>query len=122
MRAFFLTILLCFMSVSASASDYEEALKKHRWEDRLVLVFADDSKNAEYVKQMGILNSNQEGLDERDIVVYEFIGSDVVQGFSVRLYGKDGGEKLRAPEAISKDDIFGAVDSMPMRQREMRDY
>jgi hypothetical protein len=39
--------------------------------------------------------------------------------FQVLLIGKDGGVKLRSSEPVSVKDIFGLIDSMPMRQQEM---
>jgi hypothetical protein len=35
------------------------------------------------------------------------------------LIGKDGGVKLRSSEPVSVKDIFGLIDSMPMRRQEM---
>jgi len=40
-------------------------------------------------------------------------------GFQVLLIGKDGGVKLRSSEPVSMKDLFGLIDSMPMRQQEM---
>jgi len=39
--------------------------------------------------------------------------------FQVLLIGKDGGVKLRSSEPVSMKDLFGLIDSMPMRQQEM---
>jgi len=39
--------------------------------------------------------------------------------FQVLLIGKDGGVKLRSREPVSVNDLFGLIDSMPMRQQEM---
>jgi hypothetical protein len=39
--------------------------------------------------------------------------------FQVVLIGKDGGVKLRSSEPVSMKDLFGLIDSMPMRQQEM---
>ena len=36
------------------------------------------------------------------------------------LVGKDGGEKWREMQSINLEDVFSLVDSMPMRQREMK--
>jgi hypothetical protein len=40
--------------------------------------------------------------------------------FAVILVGKDGGEKLRATEPIPWEALKSTIDSMPMRQQEMR--
>jgi hypothetical protein len=38
----------------------------------------------------------------------------------VILIGKDGGEKLSREEGTTLGEIFGLIDTMPMRRREMR--
>ena len=37
------------------------------------------------------------------------------------LIGKDGGEKLRSHEIVSPETLCRLIDSMPMRQEEMRE-
>ena len=41
--------------------------------------------------------------------------------FAAILIGRDGGEKLRASEPISAQELFGKIDEMPMRRRELRE-
>lgn len=41
--------------------------------------------------------------------------------FAVALVGKDGGVKFRADEPVPAREIFGRIDAMPMRRREMRE-
>lgn len=41
--------------------------------------------------------------------------------FVIILVGKDGGVKLRQEEYTPMGDIFDLIDSMPMRQREMKE-
>ena len=40
--------------------------------------------------------------------------------FAALLLGKDGGEKLRSAKPVSLDGLRSLIDSMPMRQQEMR--
>jgi hypothetical protein len=40
--------------------------------------------------------------------------------FSIILVGKDGGVKLDRQDRTSLEEIFALIDSMPMRQQEMR--
>ena len=42
------------------------------------------------------------------------------QDYTVVLVGKDGGVKLKRDEYVSLAAVFGLIDSMPMRQNEMR--
>lgn len=44
-----------------------------------------------------------------------------IEAFTVILVGKDGGEKKRWSKVVDPRAIFSAIDSMPMRQREMRE-
>lgn len=39
---------------------------------------------------------------------------------AVLLVGKDGGVKLRSDRVIEPHDLYGLIDTMPLRQREMR--
>jgi len=39
--------------------------------------------------------------------------------FQLLLIGKDGGVKLRSEQPVPTQDIFGLIDSMPMRRQEM---
>lgn len=39
---------------------------------------------------------------------------------AILLVGKDGGIKLRRNGVLEPRDLFGLIDTMPMRQREMR--
>jgi hypothetical protein len=38
----------------------------------------------------------------------------------VILFGKDGGVKLRSPKTVEPGDIFALIDSIHIRQEEMR--
>jgi Domain of unknown function (DUF4174) len=46
------------------------------------------------------------------------IGQD---DFTVILLGKDGGEKLRSDTPVTMETLTRLIDSMPMRQKEVRD-
>lgn len=41
--------------------------------------------------------------------------------FAALLIGRDGGVKLRSKEPITAKELFGRIDEMPMRRREMRE-
>jgi len=43
------------------------------------------------------------------------------RGFMLVLIGKDGGVKLRKPLPWDVRELSRTIDTMPMRQREMRD-
>ena len=87
-------------------------LSIHHWKNRPLVI----SKDAEGVwqKQQSLLVETD--LKERDIVIL-FDKSDA---FKVVLYGKDGLKKLESKTAVSQKDLNSLIDSMPMRQSEMR--
>lgn len=120
----------------------EVELETHLWEDRVILLFAPDKSNADFVSMTTELQRNEEGVKDRDLVIYELVKNDgrvgdrpvsgeavealttrfeVEDGFTYILIGKDGGVKKRSQSAITVESIFEQIDRMPMRQREMRD-
>ena len=116
----------------------------HRWRHRLLLVFAIRPADPDVAAQQEALAAQPAALDDRDLVVATlFDEADGVGGgqpitsaqtaslrarygvasgaFTVLLIGKDGGVKLRAERPIGVDAIAGLIDTMPMRQAEMRE-
>jgi len=116
-------------------------LSKHQWKDRLVLIIAKE-KNEKFQQQVTKLQKHQQGLKERKLVVYQILPEkystgfeeenwknapelygkykDEISDFRVILIGLDGGEKLEQTEILSVEKLFNTIDSMPMRQAEMR--
>ena len=119
-------------------------LESFRWKNRVALVFGPTSDDAGVKQQRHWLEQHIDGAVERDLIVgYIFedgqstLGDDavtppdgaalrqrlgVVSGsFAFVLLGKDGGVKRHALEPVPSDDLFGQIDAMPMRQREIED-
>lgn len=117
-------------------SDYE-------WKNRLLLVFAPSEESDLYQGQIRELETNKEGLNDRDMKVFHLleagtshvedqpIGREEVRrllkdykvsagDFAVILVGKDGTEKLRTDSILTTDRLFAVIDAMPMRRREMK--
>lgn len=84
-----------------------------------------------------------EGIVDRDLVIFELLENgkskvdnsvlkkdeteflrerfNVEKGdYTFILVGKDGGEKLRKNKYVPISELFSLIDSMPMRQEEMR--
>ncbi|MEO0513788.1 MAG: DUF4174 domain-containing protein [Planctomycetota bacterium] len=113
------------------------------WAARPLLIFSDSSDHPALTKQRELLARHRAELVERDIVVIEIIGQDITlygeprqadtaqlkrrhdippdARFAVRLVGKDTGIKLRRDTPVTAVELFGLIDSMPMRQQEIRD-
>lgn len=114
-----------------------------RWERRPLLIFAPFVDHDGYGRQKQMLAAQQGGVENRNITLIEVVGRDAgyvndeplspdsaaklrsdfnvgIDDFTVILVGKDGGEKLRERSAVPAHRLFELIDSMPMRQAEMR--
>jgi len=128
---------LMFFSISSFSQD----LKKHQWENRVLLVFTDDKKSDNFKNQINILSENKKELAERKLVIYQFTENDFTTDFSevwflsysmfkkyvntndsfkVLLLGLDGGIKLEQDKILSLKKLFAIIDGMPMRRSELK--
>lgn len=112
------------------------------WNKRPLLVFAPDPESPTLRAQRATLADAAPGFRARDMVLIEVLDDAVwIDGVksereaatelrsrygvaevetAVLLVGKDGGVKLRRNGVLEPRDLFGLIDTMPMRQREMR--
>ncbi len=124
-------------------ADHGDApLAGYRWQYRVVLMFA-DSENVDLLRRQELMfKPVQSALAERDLVLITARDDDVIvidgkssllravslretyavrpDGFTLLLIGKDGGVKLRSDKPVAAKELFALIDSMPMRQQEMR--
>ncbi len=137
----FLVIFFLFSSYSTGMT--QSSLRQHQWEDRVILIFAESAAHPRYQEQQKLLQSNEEGLTDRDLVVYRLFkqkainpGGEIMKmkwadelkrefnrsrkSFFFVLLGKDGGVKLRSDQVVEMKQLFELIDSMPMRRAEMR--
>ena len=128
---------------SSTTDPIDLNLSEYRWENRVILLFASDSADEYYRRQAELLKSETAGLADRDLMVVSVFAEgesnldgksitersadrlrnrywDKSDTFTFILLGKDGGVKIRADDIVEIDQLFGRIDSMPMRQREMR--
>lgn len=134
-----LSILILILTMFTSKA---QELKPHQWRNRLILIMTDDISNETYQKQISELQTNENGLKERKLIVYQvqdgkfkkdFSSKEWKQssnlyetynktnsGFEVVLIGLDGGVKLRQSKFISCKELFSIIDVMPMRRNEMK--
>ena len=135
------------VAFSAGASEPEVGdaadLSHYQWKNRLLLVFAPSREEPMFRTLHDSLGARRADVADRDLVVLEVLESgpsteDGVrldpatakllrerfrvpgEDFSVILVGKDGGVKLDRRDQTSLEVIFALIDSMPMRQLEMR--
>ena len=117
-------------------------LKEMRDRARPVLIFAPTPDDPQLQIQLRTFEKHAPGLAERDITVVALpyrspsptpatMTDDEADAarrrfhvtpadFVVILIGKDGGEKLRSVKPISFEKLAETIDTMPMRQEEMR--
>jgi hypothetical protein len=128
----YIIILLVFSCLGVSVIQKADPLKKYQWKNRIILIIG-DKEDSLIKKQHEILSSDTAGLMDRDIRSFTLDEDTMGEWESVReeyaskgeaftfiLIGKDGGEKWRTNELASLEELFSRIDSMPMRQSEMR--
>jgi hypothetical protein len=137
-----LAALLVFAASSGYALDAARLMSGLTWEKRVLLVFAPHEQDAGLRRQNAMLEAIGDGLIERDMIVIRAFADDRVSvdgefhaqpassfyrrfevdpgEFRVILVGKDGGIKLDRNLAVSGDELFALIDSMPMRRYEMQ--
>ncbi len=106
-----------------------EQLAGYRNEKRVLLVLAPSESDAGYLEQKRGLEARQTDLQNRNMSVFYLLPSGAAplyehfgvseSSFTVVLIGKDGTEKKRYDKPVQPDDLFGTIDQMPMRRREM---
>ena len=108
------------------------------------MIFSPSESHTDYRIQKREVQEQMSKVEDRDLVVFEILeeGKNRIDGshlnhaagellrerFSVKpeehtviLIGKDGGEKLRSKGHVPMEEIFSLIDSMPMRQAEVRE-
>lgn len=138
----FLTLLMFSSIMNLTAQN----LKSHQWKNRVIIVKTVDKNSKEFQEQRKAFRHSEDELMDRKIVLYEVIGDAIAlvdlksnilntkgkrskkladklfnkkETFEVILIGLDGGVKLQQTEPLTKEALFGIIDSMPMRQSEI---
>jgi hypothetical protein len=115
------------------------------WRDKRVLLVFADASDQRLDEQANLLLADRDALAERDMLVLAVTGDhvktifgEVPSGidapslrarygveagapFTVLLVGKDGGVKRRESRPAAPAELFGLIDTMPMRRQEMRE-
>ena len=118
-------------------------LTKFQWKNRLLFIFAEDAEDPFFKNLQSQIMAQKAEVDDRDLIVFEVPAQGparmnnspldrkeadsirthfAIPGntFSLILVGKDGGIKLKRSDQVDLREILGLIDSMPMRQNEMR--
>ena len=138
-RFYFLSIFTFSAMINSCQA---QTLKTLQWQNRLILVMADDTSNLNFKKQITHLTKNKEALTERKLIIYKVLPNQYSKGleivelkssndlnkkynpkqkpFKVVLIGLDGRVKLEQTEIITIEQLKSIIDAMPMRKNEMR--
>jgi hypothetical protein len=126
-----------------AAQPSEMDFEQFKWKKRLLLVFAAQSDDPLFAALQREISTRRNEVEDRDLVIFEIleVGASRTNGaeldprtadslrkrfdasprsFALILVGKDGGVKLRRSDFNGLEEIFRLIDSMPMRQDEMR--
>ena len=143
MRTYFILGLLLYGSAMTAAFADSTLIDRYTWHNRLLLIFTPGQDHPEYIAQNRGLAGVEADLIDRDLVVLRMMPGEAITIdnnlsnasnsaavyrdfavetglFRVLLIGKDGTLKLSRSTAVSANDLFVLIDSMPMRQMEMQ--
>jgi hypothetical protein len=145
MRHHLKTLIALFIGVFImSSSSWSADLREYRWKNRLLLVFSPTASDPVYASFAEDVSSRSNDVKDRDLVVFKVFekGTSRLEGqplsqedarnlrrrfrvkagrFTVILIGKDGGVKMVREDQAELQEVFDLIDSMPMRQWEMRE-
>lgn len=135
-------ILICILSLLMSSTLFSQELKEYQWENRLIVVFSESSESKELQQQLELFKTDLQAFKERKLKLINAIPGkyrvilpeesawresqlytkkkDTGNTFEVVLIGLDGGVKFRSSKPVSPAEFYRLIDSMPMRQAEMR--
>lgn len=137
MKGFF-TLLLIIFTLTGMTQD----LSQYRWQNRLLVIVSHQENHPMIQKQLQEVKNHQQELEERRLLTivmtpekYQVQTDDKqwISGsnysnyqsgktFEVLLIGLDGGIKQRESDVFTAGKLISIIDSMPMRQAEMRGY
>jgi hypothetical protein len=138
---FNISLILGVILMATSVLSHD--LAPYRWNNRILLIFSPDKTDPGYEVFNQSLEKNLSELLNRDLVVFRVfetapslindkpLSPDHAQTlrdrfkvrsgrFRVILIGKDGGVKLVREGHAELQEFLDLIDSMPMRQQEMR--
>ena len=121
--------ILITLIISTSIGLNPDKNTSQSFREIILFAYADDDKSLK--KQLEILNSDPKGLAERDLKISVKIWIKdkgiIHQKFKINknqfafiLIGKDGGEKYRSFNVVTKQKLYSIIDAMPMRRYEMK--
>lgn len=145
MRILLLSLIGCSIAgyLAAEFASQDVSMDEFKWKNRIILMSAPSSEDPGLIEQINHLAGKQAELTDRDLRIIQILGDgqsliddNLLSGksaaamkvqfgitgevFQILLIGKDGAVKLNSYDPVSAHRLFSLIDSMPMRQREMR--
>lgn len=133
-----ITTTLLLLSIMIQHTAFGQNLEKHQWKSRVLLILSKNENNNQFKEQIAQF-TNETALEERKLVRYSVFPESYIlnkkrmnsstlfqkyingkETFAVVLIGLDGAVKLAQSKPINVQDLFRVIDSMPMRQSEIR--
>lgn len=138
-----LILLLFLLTYTTHFGLKAQDLSKHQWKDRVLIIKTHDLNDSTYQHQIGELKNYNAELEERKLFMYQIIDDQYKKGlspdstwnkiktindkfivlnskFEIILIGLDGSVKLRQNKYLAPHQLFGKIDSMPMRRQELK--
>ena len=130
--------IICLIVLNSNTKIYSQSYSERRW-----LIIVAENKNPAFQQQLKWIEAKKESAIERKIGLMQWTADEIIpvfnsptktidpsaylqrrisidKNFEVILVGLDGIIKLRQEQPVTTDKLFSLIDSMPMRQREMR--
>ncbi|MEM8510492.1 MAG: DUF4174 domain-containing protein [Bacteroidota bacterium] len=105
-------------------------INHYRWKKRVIILVHNDQSSSAFQKQVEVLSQYESELIDRDMIILSPKGEDrhavltklgiPIKFQGVLLVGKDGGVKYKGKYPVLAETLFALVDTMPMRQSEMK--
>ena len=131
------------LTICAPEKTMSMDLTQFQWKNRLLFLFAPDGSHPLFKNLQNQIVAQKAEVEDRDLVVFEVLAqgssrmnttsldrqqADSIRDhfavprniFSLILVGKDGSIKLKLNDPVDIGAVFELIDSMPMRQDEMR--
>ena len=138
----YITLVMSFLLSTFVYSGQDELrnINQLLWGNRIILIYSSNENNVEVVENKRLLIKFKDKINERDLIWFIIKESEVMTNYpnklsnefisntknrfpiernKVLLIGKDGGIKAKGAE-LNLNFIFEEVDSMPMRQQEIK--
>lgn len=137
------SLLFLMIVLTTTFTALAQDIKSHQWEDRVLIVMTTDSTLTEFKQQLQLFEAKKEGIQERKLLVYLATpeayklwntegaswvpGGALYQTYKDRdadlehlLIGLDGEHKHRWTSVVDTLLLFVTIDTMPMRQTELK--